>query len=202
MTEEAEDYWCEDGEYQVRRRSEVGGEAHAPQDAPHNESPALDVESDDAYDFVLARDESLHGDHSSIHANMWDDPDGHVSEGVCAEYESSECSSDELRSTSSSWYDMESVEEASDFGSDCSCDEELTPRLYCRAVIEEVPKEPDRVEVILDSGADCTVLPLSYQAVGHKDSSASKSILLDAQGNQIEGGESRVFVNFEIDTPD
>ena len=68
--------------------------------------------------------------------------------------------------------------------------------------IEEVPSEPDRVEVILDSGADCTVLPLSYQAVGHKDSSGSKSILLDAQGNKIEGGESRVFVHFEIDTPD
>ena len=118
MTEEAEDYWCEDGEYEVRRLSEVGGEAHAPEDAPHNESPALDVESDEAYDFdVLARDESLQGDRSSMRANMWDDPDGHVSEGVCAEYECSECSSDELRSTSSLWNDMESVEEASDFGS-------------------------------------------------------------------------------------
>ena len=136
------------------------------------------------------------------HANMWDDPDGHVSEGACAEDDCSECSLDELRSTSSLWYDMESIEEASDFDSDCSCDEELTSRLYCRAVIEEVPSEPDRAEVILDSGADCTVLPLSYQAVGHKDSSVSKSILLDAQGNKIEGGESRVFVNFEIDTPD
>ena len=133
---------------------------------------------------------------------MWDDPDGHVSEGACAEDGCSECSLDELRSASSLWYDMESIEEVSDFEIDCSCDEELTARLCCRAVIEEVPSGPERVEVILDSGADCTVLPLSYQAVGHEDSSVSKSILLDAQGNKIEGGESRVFVNFEIGTPD
>ena len=127
---------------------------------------------------MFARDESLRDDHSSLHVNMWDDPDGHVSEGACAEDDCSECSLDELRSTSSLWYDMESIEEASDFESDCNCDEELTPRLYCRAVIEEVPSGPERVEVILNTGADCTVLPLSYQAVGHKDSSASKSILL------------------------
>ena len=199
LTEDADDYWCEDGEYEVRRLSEVGGEAHAHEVAPCNESPAPDVESDEAYDFdVFARDESLHGDHSSMRANMWDDPDGHVSEGACAEDDCSECSLDE----SSLWYDVESIEEAGGFDSDCSCDEELIPRLCCRAVIEEVPSEPDRVEVILDSGANCTVLPVSYQAVGHKDSSVSKSILLDAQGNKIEGGESRVFVNFEIDTPD
>ena len=118
----------------------------------------------------------LHGDHSSLRANMWDDPDGHVSEGARAEDGCSECSLDELRlrSASSLWYDVESIEEASDFESDCSCDEEHTPRLYCRAVIEEVPSGPERVEVILDSGANCTVLPLSYQAVGHKDSFAQE----------------------------
>ena len=159
MTEDDDDYWCEDGEYEVRRLSEVGGEAHAREDAPYNESPAPDVESDEAYDFdVFARDESLRGDHSSMRANMWDDPDGLVSEGACAEDDCSKCSLDELRSTSSLWYDVESIEEASGFDSDCTCDEELTPRLYCQAVSEEVPSEPDRVDVILDSGADCTTV--------------------------------------------
>ena len=40
----------------------------------------------------------------------------------------------------------------------CSCDKELPSWLYCRAVIEEVSSEPDRVEVILDSEADVTIL--------------------------------------------
>ena len=199
LTEDADDYWYEDGEYEILRLNEVDCEAHLREDVPRKESPAHGAESDEVHGFdVFARDGSLHDERSSLRVNMWDDPDGHVSEGTCADDDRSERSLDELRSTRSLWYDTKSTEEASNVESDFSCDEEFTPRLYCRAVIEELPCEPERVEVILDSGADCTVLPLSYQAVGHKDSYANKSILLDAQGNKIEGGESRVSVNFEI----
>ena len=63
LTEEADDCWCEDGEYEVRRLNEVGCEVHSHEDVPRNESPAHAVESDAVHDFdVFARDESLRGD--------------------------------------------------------------------------------------------------------------------------------------------
>ena len=210
LTENDPDWWIaegdyDEGEYEVRRLNELDCSDCPSEEAPHQESPAHARESDEAFDFdVFPRDESVNSNfnHSDLRANMWDDPDGHVSECACL---SDGCHSgsnhDELQSTSSLWYDMESSEKASDCESYVSCDES-TPRLYCRAVIEETSSGLEKVEVILDSGADCTVLPMSYRAVGNTDPYASKSVLLDAQGNKIEGGESRVCVNFEIDTPE
>ena len=211
LTENESDWWTAEGEYgegeyEVRRLNELDCSDCPSEEAPQPESPAHARESDEAHDFdVFSRDESFSADfnRSDLRVNMWDDPDGHVSECAClSDGCSSDCSHDELRSTSSLWYDMESSEKASDCESYVSCDDESTPRLYCRAVIEEMPSGPEKVEVILDSGADCTVLPMSYRAVGNMDPHASKSVLLDAQGNKIEGGESRVCVNFEIDTPE
>ena len=60
LTEEADDCWYEDGEYEVRRLNEVDFEAHSHEDVPRNESPAHAVESDAVHDFdVFARDESF-----------------------------------------------------------------------------------------------------------------------------------------------
>ena len=103
LTQDADDCWYEDGEREVRRLNEVDCEASSPEDASRNESPAHAAESDGVHDFdVFARDESLCDTHSSLRVNMWDDPDGHVSEGACASEDGhSECSLDELRSTSS-----------------------------------------------------------------------------------------------------
>ena len=200
LTENETEWWTADGDYdegecEVRRLNELDCPS---EEMPQPDSPAHARESDEALDFdVSPRDESFSADfnHSDLRVNMWDDPDGHVSECAClSDGCSSDCSHDELQSTSSLWYDMESSELASDCESYVSCGDESTPRLYCRAVIEEMPNDPEKVEVILDSGADCTVLPMSYRAVGNMDPHASKSVLLDAQGNRIEGGESRVCV--------
>ena len=52
-------------------------------------------------------------------------------------------------------------------------------------------------EVILDSSADCTVLPVdSCQGVGR--GSRESSVLLDAQGNRILQGQVRTSVVFEV----
>ena len=202
LTENDPDWWTaegdyDEGEYEVRRLNELDCSDSPSEDAPHQESPARARESDEAFDFdVLPRDESASANfnHLDLRANMWDDPDGHVSECACVSDGClSDCNHDELQSTSSLWYDLESSEKASECESYVSCDES-TPRLYCRAVIEETSSGPEKVEVILDSGADCTVLPMSYRAVGNTDPYASKRVLLDAQGNKIEGGESRVCV--------
>ena len=56
-------------------------------------------------------------------------------------------------------------------------------------------------EVILDSGADCTVLPLEmFEHVGSPGTHTPT--LLDAQGNQIPQSHSREKVLFEIDGTD
>ena len=53
-------------------------------------------------------------------------------------------------------------------------------------------------EVILDSGADCTVLPVdAFQGVGQN--SSESSVLLDAQGNRIPQGQVRTAVVFDVD---
>ena len=65
-------------------------------------------------------------------------------------------------------------------------------------VVMAAPLEGVEHEVILDSGADCTVLPLdAFQGVG-QDSQES-SVLLDAQGNRIPQGQVRAAVVFEVD---
>ena len=73
---------------------------------------------------------------------------------------------------------------------------------YCRAVrgsSASPPYENQPVEVILDSGADCTVLPAEiYGGVGSLSLQGNMSVLLDAQGNRIAGGEERVQVCFQI----
>ena len=193
LPEDADDCWYEDGEYEVRCLNEVDCEAHSHEDVPRNESPAHAVESDEVHGFdVFARDESLHDDHSISHVNMWDDPDGHVSEGACVDDDRSECSLDELPSTSSLWCDLESIEEASDFESDFSCDEELTPRLYRRAVIEEVPCGPERVEVILDRELIVRSFPFPIKLLVTKTPTLARAFSLMPKGIRSKA-ESQEF---------
>ncbi|CAE7542324.1 unnamed protein product [Symbiodinium sp. CCMP2592] len=102
-----------------------------------------------------------------------------------------ECSADEceLPSTSCLWFrlDQDDDEDEGD---------------YCRAVRNRSTSsahENQPVEVILDSGADCTVLPAElYGSVGSPSLEGNMSVLLDAQGNRIAGGEERVQVCFQI----
>ena len=136
LTENDPDWWIaegdyDEGEYEVRRLNELDCSDCPSEEAPHQESPAYARESDEAFDFdVFPRDESVSGDfnHSDLRANMWDDPDGHVSECAClSDGSHSDCNHYELQSTSSLWYDMESSEKASECESYVSCDES-TPR--------------------------------------------------------------------------
>ena len=61
--------------------------------------------------------------------------------------------------------------------------------------------DPSLHEVILDSGADCTVLLLElFEHVGSPGTRAAT--LLDAQGNQIPQSHSRERVLFEIEGTD
>ena len=67
--------------------------------------------------------------------------------------------------------------------------------------VRAVAADPNLHEVILDSGADCTVLPLeAFADVGHH--SHESSFLLDAQGNRIPQGQVRTSVVFEVDGED
>ena len=87
---------------------------------------------------------------------------------------------EELKSTSSLWYQMSSDE-----------DEEL--EVAVRTLVDTSVHE-----VILDSGADCTVLPFDH--FGHVGlQSARTTTLLDAQGNHIPQGASREQVMFEVE---
>ncbi|CAE7220909.1 unnamed protein product [Symbiodinium sp. CCMP2592] len=64
--------------------------------------------------------------------------------------------------------------------------------------VRAVAADPNLHEVILDSGADCTVLPLSsFADVGQH--SRESSFLLDAQGNRIPQGQVRTSVVFEVE---
>ena len=50
-----------------------------------------------------------------------------------------------------------------------------------------------RVEVVIDSGADGSVLPLEYAAIGHRDPTFDKSSsFIDAQGKPISVREARI----------
>ena len=50
-----------------------------------------------------------------------------------------------------------------------------------------------RVEVVIDSGADGSVLPLEYVAIGHRDPTFDKSSsFIDAQGKPISVREARI----------
>eukprot|EP00439_Symbiodinium_sp_Y106_P003836 s9589_g1.t1 len=67
--------------------------------------------------------------------------------------------------------------------------------------VRAVAADPNLHEVLLDSGADCTVLPLeAFADVGHH--SHESSFLLDAQGDRIPQGQVRTSVIFEVDGED
>ncbi|CAE7675889.1 unnamed protein product, partial [Symbiodinium necroappetens] len=99
----------------------------------------------------------------------------------------------ELPSSSCLWFQLDQ-------------DDAEDEREYCRAVRGSSASqhhENQPVEVILDSGADCTVLPAEiYGAVGSPSLQGNMSVLLDAQGNRIAGGEERVQVCFQIHDED
>ncbi|CAE7034963.1 GIP [Symbiodinium sp. CCMP2592] len=83
-----------------------------------------------------------------------------------------------------------------DFAADCT--DEFHDGV---AHVRVVAADPNLHEVILDSGADCTVLPLSsFSDVGHH--SRESSFLLDAQGNRIPQGQVRTSVVFEVEGED
>ena len=52
--------------------------------------------------------------------------------------------------------------------------------------------EPKSVEVVLDSGADGSVLPLEYANVGCVDKSFDGSSYIDAQGKPISANGARI----------
>ena len=91
-------------------------------------------------------------------------------------------SEEELESSSFLWYRMDSE--------DAECDMSV-----------HVVQDPSLHEVILDSGADVTVLPWDqFEEVGHE--SESQATLLDAQGNFIPQGSTRQQVLFEVEGSD
>ena len=60
------------------------------------------------------------------------------------------------------------------------------------------------VEVVLDSGADCHVLPLSYYSedLGTVEFPALRMVIQDAQGNRIRTTETRANITFEFQRTD
>ena len=60
------------------------------------------------------------------------------------------------------------------------------------------------VEVVLDSGADCHVLPLAYYSedLGTVEFPALRMVIQDAQGNRIRTTESRANITFEFQRTD
>ena len=60
------------------------------------------------------------------------------------------------------------------------------------------------VEVVLDSGADCHVLPLSYYSedLGTVEFPALRMVIQDAQGNRIRTAETRANITFEFQRTD
>ena len=109
--------------------------------------------------------------------------DGHV--GMISYYEECGisdcmlCEEPELCSTSTLFFDMSDGE----------------PELACESV-RAVRDESQYEEVILDSGADITVLPLRFQGVGSE--STPRGRIQDAQGNTIPTSETRAKVMFEV----
>ena len=69
---------------------------------------------------------------------------------------------------------------------------------HCRRVDRDWMHED--VEEVLDSGADCHVLPLSYysEAIGTRELPALSMVIRDAQGNPIETTETRANITFEM----
>ncbi|CAE7514254.1 unnamed protein product [Symbiodinium natans] len=66
------------------------------------------------------------------------------------------------------------------------------------------PGYEDLIEVVLDSGADCHVLPLSYYSedLGEVELPALKMVITDAQGNAIRTTEARTNITFEFQRSD
>ena len=89
------------------------------------------------------------------------------------------CEEPELCSTSALFFEMSDGE----------------PELACESV-RAVRDESQYEEVILDSGADITVLPLRFQGVGSE--STPRRRIQDAQGNAIPTSETRANVMFEV----
>ena len=60
------------------------------------------------------------------------------------------------------------------------------------------------IEVVLDSGADCHVLPLSYYSedLGTVEFPALRILIQDAQGNRIRTTETRANITFEFQRTD
>ena len=58
----------------------------------------------------------------------------------------------------------------------------------------------DLVEVVLDSGADCHVLPLSYHSedLGTTEFPELRIVISDAQGNPIKRTETRANITYEF----
>ena len=67
-----------------------------------------------------------------------------------------------------------------------------------------LPGYEDLIEVVLDSGADCHVLPLSYYSedLGEVELPALKMVITDAQGNAIRTTEARTNITFEFQRSD
>ena len=77
-----------------------------------------------------------------------------------------------------------------------------SPGYHIRAVSARY-SEP-LVEVVLDSGADCHVLPLSYYSedLGTVELPALRMVIQDAQGNRIRTTETRANITFEFQRTD
>ena len=95
-----------------------------------------------------------------------------------------EISAAELASTSTLLFDMASSDS----------DGELECPGHVRAVNESGEREYE--QVILDSGADVTVVPMTHGNVGH--ASVNNQSLCDAQGNRIPMAGQRQDVVFEV----
>ncbi|CAE7202183.1 GIP [Symbiodinium sp. CCMP2592] len=90
----------------------------------------------------------------------------------------------ELQSSSTLVFDIAE----SDEDSDCEHDVRM---------VSEQPMQHEFEQVILDSGADVTVLPLSHGAVGEPN--ANNTMIRDAQGNVIPMASYRKNVVFEVE---
>ena len=58
--------------------------------------------------------------------------------------------------------------------------------------VRAIHSVPSSVEIILDSGADCSMLPREYAGVGHQAPSGLSGRYVDAQGHKLEVADMRV----------
>ena len=133
--------------------------------------------------------EESDGETEEIHVTFHDGAVRVVREVDAEPLLASSSSADELPSSSTMWYRMSS--DATDSQS-LQSDVEVSAR---------VVRDTGLHEVILDSCADCTVLPQSqFESVG--EDGRHRATLVDAQGNTIPQASSRQRVLFEVEGED